>query len=279
MKKLCATALSLALTASLAAPALAAERLDIMPISAPATYGYSVTVNGTALDTAGLPLADSGYIPMRLVAESDHGWASWYEEEKLGSFIMEGLHIKVNFADSSVKLGDKALDDKAIVANGVTFLPLSIFDGKEGYSVTLADGKIDITTPNNSPLVRLAYAITEGTGMGIGMRIAHQDLKQNYNIPVEGFTELIAFFPMIVSADTLIIGKLSDKADVKAIEAAVEAYRQSQEDTFSWYLPQNLERVQNAQTVVKDGYYLFLIAEKPEKGLELFNAFVAEQSK
>ena len=109
MKKLCATALSLALTASLAAPALAAERLAVMPISAPAAYGFSVTVNGTALDTAGLPFADSGYIPMRLVAESDHGWASWYEEESLGMFAMEGLSIEVNFADGSVKLDDKTL--------------------------------------------------------------------------------------------------------------------------------------------------------------------------
>lgn len=279
MKKLCATALSLALTASLAAPALAAERLDIMPISAPVTYGYSITVNGTALDTAALPFADSGYIPMRLVAESDHGGASWYEEEKLGSFYMEGLRIEVNFADSSVKLGDKALDDKAIVANGVTFLPLSVFDGIEGYSVKESDAKIDITTPNNSPLVQLAYAIAEGTGMGIGMKLAHQDLKENYNIPVEDFTELTAFFPMIVSADTLIVGKLGDKANLEAIKAAVEAYRQSQEDTFSWYLPQNLERVQKAQTVVKDGYFLFLIAEKADKGVELFNSFVAEQTK
>lgn len=276
MKKLSTAALSLVLTASLAAPALAAE--TIMPISAPLFYGHSITMNGVALDTAKLPAVDAGYIPMRLVAESDFGSAYWYEEEGKGSFFMDGLLVSVSFADNSVRLEEEPLEARAIVKEGVTFLPVSILEGKEGYAVTQSDdGKIDITTPNSSDLAQLAYSISGELKMSRGMKMKPEELKTNFDLPVESFAELVAFFPNIINPDTIVVGKLAEGADVPAIKAALEAYRQSQEDTFSWYLPQNLEKTQKAQTVVEDGYLLFLLAEGVDDGVELFRDFVAAQ--
>ena len=49
-----------------------------------------------------------------------------------------------------------------------------------------------------------------------------------------------------------------------------QAYRQQQEDTFSWYLSQNLPKVQDARTVVKDGYLLFVIAENADEAVAAF---------
>ena len=62
------------------------------------------------------------------------------------------------------------------------------------------------------------------------------------------------------------------------LEQALEAYRQSQEDTFSWYLSQNLPKVQNARTVVDGDYILFVIGENPDAAEEAFHTFVAAQN-
>ena len=74
---------------------------------------------------------------------------------------------------------------------------------------------------------------------------------------------------MITSPDTIIIGKLAEGKEAQA-KADLEAYRQQQEDTFSWYLSHNLPKVQDARTVVKDGYLLFVIAENADEAVAAF---------
>ena len=102
-------------------------------------------------------------------------------------------------------------------------------------------------------------------------------LADAYHISADQFEQVVAYFPMITSSDTVLVGKLAEDADEKAVTDALEAYRQSQEDTFSWYLSQHLPKVQDARTVVTDGYLLFLIGENADEGEALFQAFVAEQ--
>ena len=82
---------------------------------------------------------------------------------------------------------------------------------------------------------------------------------------------------MITSPDTVIIGKLADGADEKAVTDALEAYRKSQEDTFSWYLSQHLPKVQDARTVIEDGYVFFFIGENADQAEQMFRDFVAAQ--
>ena len=79
---------------------------------------------------------------------------------------------------------------------------------------------------------------------------------------------------MMTSPDTVLIGKLTDGREAQA-RADLEEYRQQQEDTFSWYLSQNLPKVQEAQTVVQDGWLLFVIGEDADAAVQTFRDGVA----
>lgn len=297
MKKFGALALSLALTASLSVPALAAEdtpllispnpnaatdSTKVVPISAALSYNTALVLNGETLDTSAIPApAVPNLLPMRLVAESDHGSAYWSEEENQGYFYLEGSMISVNFADNTIMVDDAAVDGAAVVVNGVTFIPAEVLGALEGYTVHTNSeqdvSRIDITTPNNDPMIKLAYSILESSNMARGMKGDISVFAENYTLPEGTFTQGVTFFGMNTTPDCLILGKLSEGADVDAVKAAMESYRQQQQETFSWYLPQNLPKVEAAQTVVSGDYILFLIAEDATKGVELFNAFVAAQ--
>ena len=107
------------------------------------------------------------------------------------------------------------------------------------------------------------------------MKTDAQGMAETYGLPADAFEQAVGFFPMMVSPDTLVLGKLAEGADTQAVKTALETYRQSQEDTFSWYLPQNLPKVQDARLLVQDGYVLFLIAENADAGEAAFTAALA----
>ena len=67
-------------------------------------------------------------------------------------------------------------------------------------------------------------------------------------------------------------------ADEEAVTDALEAYRQRQLDTFSWYLSQNLPKVEDARTVIEDGYVFFFIGENADEAEQMFQDFVAAQA-
>lgn len=278
MKKFACLTLSLALAASLAAPAFAAETVTAVPISAPLTYTYEITVNGVKLDTSKLPMADESYIPLRAVAEGDHGSAYWNEEENSGSFYFDGFNVNVSFTDNAITVGEDKLDVSASVKNGVTFVPVSVLEGKDGYTVTNKDGKIDIVTPNNDPLVKLAYSISDGVELAAGMKGDAKSFFENFELDyAKNFESAVIFQGMNINPDMILIGKLTKNADKKAVETALEAFRKSQEETFSWYMAQHLEKVQAAKPFVNGDYVMFTICEDYDKAEEIFNAWVAEQ--
>ena len=282
MKKIASLALTAALAGSLAVPALAAETPVL--ISAPVDFATQITLNGETVDTAGIPAAAEGLLPMRLLAEADHGSAYWDEENNEGWFYFGDNRVVIKFADNSVTVNDVAVDVDAVdVIAGVTYMSADVFEGWEGYTVAWGDPtaegfqSVSITTPNNDPAVKLAYEIQELCSMGFGMQADEQTLTDAYGVPAGSFEQVTAFFPMITSPDTVIIGKLAEGADQAAVEAALETYRQGQEDTFSWYLTQNLPKVQDARLVVENGWLLFLIADNADAGVEAFQAFVEAQ--
>ena len=282
MKKIASLALTAALAGSLAVPALAAETPVL--ISAPVDFATQITLNGEAVDTAGIPAAAEGLLPMRLLAEADHGSAYWDEENNEGWFYFGDNRVVIKFADNSVTVNDVAVDVDAVdVIAGVTYMSADVFEGWEGYTVAWGDPtaegfqSVSITTPNNDPAVKLAYEIQELCSMGFGMQADEQTLTDAYGVPAGSFEQVTSFFPMITSPDTVIIGKLAEGADQAAVEAALETYRQGQEDTFSWYLTQNLPKVQDARLVVENGWLLFLIADNADAGVEAFQAFVEAQ--
>ena len=275
-QKLPALALAVTLTGALSIGALAGEPERLISPKPTACAG-AITVNGQALDTAGVPaVSGQGLLPMRLVAESDHGSAAWYEEENTGAFYLDGNVISVDFATGSVTVNDTAAEGvTARVVQGVTFLPAALLEGLEGYTVEAAEDGLAITTPHNAPLVKLAYQIMDASGMGYGMKTDAQGMAETYGLPADAFEQAVGFFPMMVSPDTLVLGKLAEGADTQAVKTALETYRQGQEDTFSWYLSQNLPKVQDARLLVQDGYVLFLIAENADAGEAAFTAALA----
>ena len=276
MKKLGAAALTLALAGAMTVPAFAAEDLLISPN--PNAYATSITLNGETLDTTGVPAASrADLLPMRLVAEADHGSAYWDEENNEGWFNFGQDKITVQFEANTILVNDVAVNTTAEVVGGVTYVPAAVLEGLEGFSVTVEDSSVTITTPNNDPMVKLAYSIMENSEM-YSMRTDEETLAEAYQFPVDQFEQVVAFFTMITSPDTIIVGKLAEDANEKVVTDALEAYRQSQEDTFSWYLSQHLPKVEDARTVIKDGYVFFFIGEKADEAEQMFADYVAAQA-
>ena len=264
MKKIAALALTAALAGSLAVPALAAEAPVL--ISAPVDgYTTQITLNGETVDSAGIPAASADtMLPLRLVAESDHGSAYWDEENNEGWFYFGDNRIVVKFADNSVWINDEQVKSTAYVTAGVTFVESGVLAMLEGYTVEWADPTaggfqaVSVTTPNNDPMVKLAYEIQETCSMAFGMKADEQTLTDAYGIPAGSFEQVVAFFPMITSPDTLVVGKLADGADVDAVKEILQARVDAQVEGGAWY-PSAIDVWQNNSRIVSNGSYVMLI--------------------
>ena len=280
MKKIGTLALTLALAGSMTVPALAAEETAV-PISADTGYGTALVLNGETLDLTGIPGVEGGtLLPLRLLAEADHGSAYWDEENNESWFYFGDNRITVKFADNSVWVDDEQVKSQAYVTGGVTFVEAGVLEMLEGYTAEQAEdgSSITITTPNNDPMVKAAYQIMEDSGMAYAMRTEGSDAEQAFQLPEGSFEQVIAFTSMNTTPDTLVIGKLAEGADEEAVKAALDAHRQAQHDTFSWYLSQNLPKVEDARILVENGYAFYLIAENADAGEAAFHAYVEAQT-
>lgn len=280
MKKIGTLALTLALAGSMTVPALAAEETAV-PISADTGYGTALVLNGETLDLTGIPGVEGGtLLPLRLLAEADHGSAYWDEENNESWFYFGDNRITVKFADNSVWVDDEQVKSQAYVTGGVTFVEAGVLEMLEGYTAEQAEdgSSITITTPNNDPMVKAAYQIMEDSGMAYAMRTEGSEAEQAFQLPEGSFEQVIAFTSMNTTPDTLVIGKLAEGADEEAVKAALDAHRQAQHDTFSWYLSQNLPKVEDARILVENGYAFYLIAENADAGEAAFHAYVEAQT-
>ena len=280
MKKLGTLALTLTLTGAMALPALAAEEPELVIAPADTGYGQTIVLNGETLDLTGIPgVSGEELLPLRLLAEADHGSAYWDEENNESWFTFGDNRITVKFADNSVWLDDQQVKSTAQVADGITFVEAGVLSMLEGYTVDrnpeLDVNRIDITTPNNDPMVKTAYQIREDSGMAFGMRSDNAEVATLFQLPEDTFEQAICFTSMNTTPDIMVLAKLADGADETAVKEALEAHRQSQHDTFSWYLAQNLPKVENAKTVTSGDYLLFVIGEDPDAAVEAFEAGVA----
>lgn len=270
MKKVLATGLAAAMTLSLGTAALAADEPSLIA-TADTGYAASITVNGEALDLTGIPAGDG--IPMRAFVEADGGSATWYPEENSSSFYLEGSSLSVDFATGTITVEQDMIFEGAVVVDGVTFVPAEAVEAMSGVTVAESENGWEITTPSSDPMVKLAREIMEVSGIGMGMKGDPVNFEEYYGIDPTNFTQVVGYFPMMTSPDTIIIGQMVEGKE-QAIREDLETYRQNQEDTFSWYLTQNLPKVENAQVVVEGEYILFLIAEDAQAGVEAFQAGV-----
>ncbi|MEG2420312.1 MAG: DUF4358 domain-containing protein [Oscillospiraceae bacterium] len=265
-KKIVSLGLATAMAVSLAVPALAYA--EIMPISAPisnsetapARYAYTIAVNGTPLDLVRLPAGEG--LPLRAVAEADFGAADWYPDENISQFYFGSQNsVRVNYLDNTITVNDKAAEGKAVVIDGVTFVPatvLAMLDGNYKVALDEAAAAYTITSRNGEPMMKLARDISTELDMGNLGYTTPADLEEYHGIKAENFTEVAAFFPMMISANSVVVGKLAEGKEAAAKEQ-FEAYRKQQEKSFEHYMMQNLPAVKAAECVVKDGYILFVI--------------------
>lgn len=263
MKKLVTAALAAALTVALAVPALGVS----------GKYSYTVTVNGEKLDTSSLPAISQAAVPLRAVAEADHGFADWYPEENLCMAAMDGNAINVDTTTRALTVNDEAVKGKATFVEGVTYVPATVLDLLPGYSVTVSGKNIAITTPNGAKLTKLAYSILDQVECGATMKQSAAEMEEYYGIKADNFDEVVGFFPFNTSPDTLIIGKVKP-GKLDAVKEQFEAYRQKQEDTFSWYLVQHLDAAKNGQVATKGDYVCCVIADDADEIVKLFKAGV-----
>lgn len=305
LKRLSATLVALAMTASTAAfaveEAVPTSGLLISP-NPNAGYDTVITINGETLEsyeytkeipdtweteTITVQLADiaavpAGYVPLRAVVQADHGSASWYKDENQSFFYLNGVSIVTDFNDMSVSLNDEKVEEaEALLINGVTYIPVSVLENIEGVTVTdNSEGEVEsyeISTPNGTPLMKLAYSVMDVAGMGMGMKNTLEELEQywgeNYGFKAEFMTEGVAFLGMMTVPDSILIGKMAEGAE-ESLKESCEGYRKQQEETFSWYLSQNLPKVENAKFVTEGDWFLFLIAENADEAVETFRAAV-----
>ena len=289
-KRLSTAALALALTASLVPASLAAERPEgwtpadgargpVLISSNPNAESYNkvITINGEALESydydrevpgwgsetvsvqlSEIPNAPAGYIPLRAVLQADGGSAYWNAEDYTSSFYYEKEQIVTDFNDMTISVNDEKVKGEALLIEGVTYVPATVLDLLTGVTVT--DNSTDegesyaITTPNGAPLMKLAASILETANMGRGMKSSPAELVEYYG-ETHGFT-----------SEQITEGVGQEES----LKAAFESYRKQQEDTFSWYLSQNLPKVENAQFVTEGEWFLFLIGENAEEAVKVF---------
>lgn len=305
LKRFSAAALAMVMTIALLPAALCAdlpegwtpadgarELPQAEPMDAPLADSYHtwLFLNDEYLDASNIPDVrhEPDYLlPMRLLAEADGGMAEWYPEDNEGYFSFADNSIIVSFADNSVMVDfEKAEGVTATVIDGVTFLPAGFVDSLEGVEVDLNPAmnvdRVDVRTPNGTPLMKLANQIMEVADMGRGMRTTPAELEDTYGealgFQAEYMTEGVIFLPMMVSPDTLALGKAAE-GKVDALKESFEAFRKNQEDTFSWYLSQNLPKVQNAKFVTSGEWFMFLIAENADEAVTAFEAAVEAMEK
>lgn len=285
MKKLTTLILTLAMVAPMTTAALAS---DIQPNDLDAQtyntsepvynpyYDATLVLNGETLDTATFPNADG--IPMRLLAETDGGSAVWYSEMKESYFYFGNNVIAVAFRTGEVHLNGQPLVDISVeLLSGVTYLSYDIMNYMEGYSSWLEFDEnqviIQVKTPSSTPMAKLSKAVASAAVLSTGMVVTEEELGY-FNMTADGMSQWYAMFPMMTNPDTILVAELTEDADIAAIEAQWNAYVTTQEDTFSWYLVQNLPRVEDARFVVYEGFVLCLIAEDAQAGVDAFYAYV-----
>ena len=276
--------------------------LSIPIATLPRNYTTVISINGEALEEytyekdipgsweteiitvvlTDLPAQPAGYVPMRAVAQADGGYAQWFKDSRMSRFVIGNRSIEVSLMDLSVTLDGEPVDVAAILQDGTTYLPVSFIDSLEGFEVEdLSEGAVEIyniKTPNGAPIVVFAKSLLETADAGVGMPTSLGELElywgESYGFAADMLTQVYASLPMMISPDTLLIGKITEGQE-EAFKAVLEAYTAAQAETFSWYLSQNLPKVEDARFETEGDWFLFYIGENADAVVEQFHAQVS----
>lgn len=296
MKKTLALGLSLALTASLSATALAAlpegwtpadgARMGELPVpevvdvSLPQLFGGVITVDGKELDLSGVPGAPGGYLPMRAICEASGAYVGWFPEDNEALFVVDDKSVVVNLTDLSITCEFEPVEGFTayLDSSGYTFLPVDFLTTFENFKVNdnpeLSSIRYDITTvPERSGAEALAYSIMEKAETGKLMALDAQILEENYGFHMDLYDELVAYQPMITAQPTTIVIAQVKEGQMDAAKADFQAYLEAVKGTLGFY-PACAEALEKAQLVESpNGKCLMLVStwENNDDAVKLFN--------
>lgn len=295
MKKFLALTLTLCLCLSLGVTALAAdlpegwtpadgartsEDAPLLIAPAPETVDAPTSLpilvlDGETVDATGIPAAPAGYVPMRLLSEANGGSASWYPEDSQALFVFDETSVLVDFNAKTVEVAQELQEgvEPYLDPAGYTFLPVSVLSVIETVTVTDDSECYTITTSASDPDKKVVMSIMEAVELGARMKNTPAEMEEYMGIHQENFTSIIGYFPMMINADTIVIGEVAE-GKMDAAKEDLEARKQTTIQSFEHYLPDPYEMAQNGQIVVApDGSHIMLIISGDnDKAIEMFNA-------
>ena len=295
MKKFLALTLTLCLCLSLGVTALAAdlpegwtpadgartsEDAPLLIAPAPETVDAPTSLpilvlDGETVDATGIPAAPAGYVPMRLLSEANGGSASWYPEDNQALFVFDETSVLVDFNAKTVEVARELQEgvEPYLDPAGYTFLPVSVLSAIETVTVNDDGECYTITTSASDPDVKVIRSIMEAVESGARMKSSPAEMEEYMGIHQENFTSIIGYFPMMINADTIVIGEAAE-GKMDAAKEDLEARKQTTIQNFENYLPDPYEMAQNGQIVVApDGSHIMLIISGDnDKAIEMFNA-------
>lgn len=290
MKKFLAITLTLCLCLSLGVTALAADLPEGWTpadgartgedaptpetVDAPTSLPILV-LDGETVDATGIPAAPAGYVPMRLLSEANGGSASWYPEDNQALFVFDETSVLVDFNAKTVEVAQELQEgvEPYLDPAGYTFLPVSVLSVIETVTVTDDSECYTITTSASDPDKKVVMSIMEAVELGARMKNTPAEMEEYMGIHQENFTSIIGYFPMMINADTIVIGEVAE-GKMDAAKEDLEARKQTTIQSFEHYLPDPYEMAQNGQIVVApDGSHIMLIISGDnDKAIEMFNA-------
>ncbi len=104
------------------------------------------------------------------------------------------------------------------------------------------------------------------------MNSSPAEMEEYMGIRQENFTKVIGYFPMMINADTIVIGEVAE-GKMDAAKEDLEARKETTIQSFEHYLQGPHEMAQNGQIVVApDGAHIMLIISGDNaKAIEMFN--------
>lgn len=239
-----------------------------------AGYTGTISVNGSVLSTAALPASPTTVtVPLRAIVEADGGYAEWFAGDNLCVFGFGDYTIDIDVATGKIMVNWVDSGLKASFINGTTFVPVSLFSKMDGYTGKQSGANLTITTPNSLITTKTAKEIISTLNMAASMKASATEMESFYGLTAANFDEVVGYFPMMINADTVIIGKVkSGKMD--EVKTQLEAIRAQTQSNFTNYLPGPEEMAKNGQIVTDGDYVMLIISSDNAKASTLFKAAV-----
>lgn len=110
------------------------------------------------------------------------------------------------------------------------------------------------------------------------MELSEEELQNLYNIDPAKLEEYSVRIPMMnVKTNEIAVLKVKDAADIAEVEAAIKTRAENVIQSFEHYLPDQYEIAKNYQIVVKGNYVLFVISDRADDLIKVYDNFFEQK--